>query len=165
MKWLIFLLLGVISAGVSRAAELLPIENQVSEAVASPGITVVHFWAPWCPNCRAELADHGWRDFLARNPKVNFIFISTWSDGQGDGRALLQRFGVGEQKNFRLLLHPNISRKDGERMTSFLGLPVSWLPATWVFREGKLRYALNYGEVRFPILQQLIDDSSEAWER
>lgn len=42
----------------------------------------------------------------------------------------------------------------GEEMTSFLGLPVSWLPSTWVFRDGKLRYALNYGEVSFPMLQQ-----------
>lgn len=61
---------------------------------------------------------------------------------------------MGGQKNFQLLLHPNPARKMGEEMTSFLGLPVSWLPSTWVFRDGKLRYALNYGEVSFPMLQQ-----------
>ena len=49
-------------------------------------------------------------------------------------------------------------------MTVFLGQPVSWIPTTWVFRDGNLRYALNYGELRFPLLQQLIRDSSDKWE-
>ena len=45
-----------------------------------------------------------------------------------------------------------------------LGIPISWIPSTWVFRQGKLRYAMNYGELRFPMLQQLVRDSSDAWE-
>jgi hypothetical protein len=42
-------------------------------------------------------------------------------------------------------------------------LPVSWIPTTWIFKAGDLRYALNYGEIRFPILQQLVADSNSDW--
>ncbi len=38
-----------------RAAEPLPIEKEVAEATRSEQVTVVHFWATWCSNCRAEL--------------------------------------------------------------------------------------------------------------
>lgn len=44
-------------------------------------------------------------------------------------------------------------------MTSFMGLRVGWIPSTWVFQNGRLRYALNYGQIRFPILQQLVEDA------
>jgi hypothetical protein len=77
---------------------------------------------------------------------------------------MLAKFGVGAEPNFQLLLHPNGSRKKGEKVTELLGMPVSWIPTTWIFRDGKLRYAMNYGELRFPMLQQLIRDSSDTWE-
>ena len=151
-------------AVVGGAAERLPIEDEVAEIVQLSKPTVVHFWAPWCPNCYAELKNKGWSNFIAANPDVNFVFVTTWTGDNGDGRAELAKQGVGGQKNFRLFLHPNTSRRDGEKMESFLGLPMLWLPATWVFRDGKLRYALNYGEVRFPILQQLVKDAASKWE-
>lgn len=150
-------------AVAARAAELLPIEQQVAEAIQGPKTTVVHFWAPWCPNCYAELKNAGWKTFIEANRDVTFIFVTTWTGDQGDGRAMLEKLGVGPQKNFQLLLHPNTSRRDSEKVRSFLGLPLTWLPATWVFREGQLRYALNYGEVRFPVLQQLLKDTAESW--
>jgi hypothetical protein len=49
----------------------------------------------------------------------------------------------------------------GEKVDELLGCPISWIPTTWVFRDGKLRYAMNYGELRFPMLQQLIRDSTD----
>lgn len=145
------------------AAELLPIEREVAKIVEQDKVTIVHFWAPWCSNCRAELAKAGWKNFIDANPDVEVIFITIWSDTQGDGRALLEQYGVGGQKNFRLLLHPNTSRRSGDKVGSFLGMPVSWVPTTWVFREGALRFALNYGEVRFSVLQQLVEDSADKW--
>jgi thiol-disulfide isomerase/thioredoxin len=150
----------VIAAG---AAELSGIEQQVAEAVKSPRTTVVHFWAPWCSNCNAELARNGWSKFIAKNPEVDFIFITIWRGTGDDGRALLEKNGVGAQKNFQFLVHPNAARQKPDRVSQFLGLPVSWIPTTWVFKEGELRFALNYGELRFPVLQQLIRDSSDKW--
>lgn len=141
-------------------------EQKIAAVVQAPKITVVHFWAPWCPNCKAELDSGGWKNAIARNPDVEFVFITTWNDGFGDGKALLAKYGLGGQKNFQLHLHPNGSRKDEEKLTRFLGLPVAWLPATWIFRSGKIRFALNYGELRFPMLQQLINDSAAGkWDR
>lgn len=165
MKTLVWLILLGCFLVPAHAAELLPIEKEVAEAIAPEKTTVVHFWAPWCPNCNEELASQGWTKFLAANGNVNVIFISVWSRDQGDGRALLEKHGIGRQKNFRMLLHPNTSTRADEKATSFLGLPLNWIPATWVFRAGKLRYALNYGELRFPILQQLVKDAEENWDR
>jgi thiol-disulfide isomerase/thioredoxin len=139
----------------------LPIEQTLAEATKSPKVTVVHFWAPWCPNCRNELANGGWSGFIAANPDVNFVFVTIWN--AKDGREVLERNGVGAEPNFQLLLHPNSSRRKGEMVSEVLGLPISWIPSTWVFRDGKLRYALNYGELHFPVLKQLIADTNGSW--
>jgi len=63
-------------AGLLRAAapSADPLEMQVTELVAGPQVTVVHFWAPWCPNCRAELDPAtGWAKFIAANPDVKVV--------------------------------------------------------------------------------------------
>jgi thiol-disulfide isomerase/thioredoxin len=163
-RWfLTFLVLGSILATGASAATFKTEEEQVAEAIKSPGVTVVHFWAPWNLNCNAELAKNGWSTFIDTNMETKFIFITSWHND--DGRALLEKNDIGKQANFQLLLHPNPSKKEGERFDKFLGLPVTWLPTTWVFRDGKLRYALSYGEVRFPLLQQLIRDADEKWAK
>jgi thiol-disulfide isomerase/thioredoxin len=144
-----------------RAAELDPIEQQVAEAVKSPKVTIVHFWATWCGNCKHEFASGGWNEFLKANPEVNVIFVCAWDDKPG--APALEKYGLGAQPNLTVLQHPNSSRKKETQMLSFMGLPMQWLPTTWVFRESKLRYALNYGEIRFPMLQQMVTDSLDKW--
>jgi thiol-disulfide isomerase/thioredoxin len=160
------ILLGIAAAApfAARAGDVpaASIDQQVAAAVSSPSVTVVHFWAPWCPNCRAELANGGWERFIAANPGVNFVFVTIWNPA--DGHEVLAANGVGGQANFRLLLHPNGSRVKGKMVDQALGIPISWIPSTWVFREGKLRYAMNFGELHFPMLQQLVRDSSDTWE-
>jgi thiol-disulfide isomerase/thioredoxin len=138
-----------------------PAEEQVLTAIKSPDISVVHLWAPWCSNCQAELKSGGWLKIIKANPEVKFHFVSVWNDGQ-DGRAMLQRFQIGDQANVRILADPGPRRGDS-KIKQFNGLPLSWIPTTWILKDGDLRYALNYGEVRFPLLQQLIEDSKSEW--
>lgn len=165
MRRLNFFLALVFGFSAANAAALLPVEEQVAGITRGEKVTVVHLWATWCSNCYSEISKpDGWAKFIADNPDVNIVFVTIWNGGQGDGRALLAKHGIGPQKNFQLVVHPNGARTDAERMRTFLGHEVNWTPATWVFREGKLRYALNYGEVRFSILQQLVKDAQEKWE-
>jgi thiol-disulfide isomerase/thioredoxin len=140
----------------------LAVEEQVAAAVKGPQVTVVHFWAPWCPNSKAELAKGAWSLFLATNTDVKFVFVTVRSTE--DGKALLLENGIGPQANLTLLHHPNHVRKGEGSIQTFMDIPMTWIPTTWVFRDGKLRYALNYGEVRFPLLQQLIRDAADPWE-
>lgn len=157
--------LAVVLISCAAAAADTPtslLEQRVAEATRSEKVTVVHFWAPWCPNCKSELANGGWSGFIAAHPDVNFIFITIWNPV--DGHELLERNGVGAEKNFQLLLHPNGARKGENKVSEVLGLPISWIPTTWIFRSGKLTYAMNYGELRFPVLDQLIRDSTDSWD-
>ncbi|MBX3737104.1 MAG: thioredoxin family protein [Candidatus Didemnitutus sp.] len=153
----------LLRAEAPTAPSLPPLEQEVGEIVAGPHVTIVHFWAPWCPNCRAEMTPDGWTKFIGANPDVKFVFLNIWHRGL-DPAPKLAAAGLGTQPNLKLLTHPNPTSKAGpERMNAFLGLPVTWLPTTWVFRAGRLRYALNYGEVRFDLLQTLVNDTNEKW--
>jgi thiol-disulfide isomerase/thioredoxin len=159
------LLLGLLllSAPLLRAADpAADLEQEVAALVARPDVTVVHFWAPWCSNCDAEMTKDGWAKFIAANPDVRFVFLNVWHRDQDPARKL-RAGGLGGQPNLVLRTHPNPASKGDGRLNTFLGLPLTWLPTTWVFREGRLRFALNYGEVRFPLLQQLISDTRGDW--
>ena len=46
---------------------------------------------------------------------------------------------------------------------TFLGLPVTWIPTTWVFREGHLATAFNYGEVTREQLDEAITGAQSDW--
>jgi thiol-disulfide isomerase/thioredoxin len=137
-----------------------PAEQQLSEAIKAPGLSIVHLWAPWCSNCQAELKSGGWLKTIKANPQVKFYFVSVWNGGE-DGRAMLTKFELATQPNVTILADPGPRGED--KIKRFLDLPVSWIPTTWVFKGGDLRYALNYGEVRFDVLQQFLADSNSEW--
>lgn len=138
-----------------------PAEQKILEAVKSPDLSVVHLWAPWCSNCQAELKSGGWLKMAKENPQVKFYFVSVWNDA-GDGRVLLQKFHITDQPNVTILADPGPRRGDN-KIKQFAGMPFSWIPTTWVYKGGDLRYALNYGEVRFDVLQQFLEDSKSEW--
>jgi thiol-disulfide isomerase/thioredoxin len=136
-------------------------EQQVLKGIKSPDLTVVHLWAPWCSNCQAELKNGGWLKMVKDNPQVKFYFVSIWNDG-GDGKPMLERFQIAGQPNVTILADSGPRRGDN-KIKQFAGMPVSWIPTTWVYEGGDLRYALNYGEVHFDVLQQLLEDSKSEW--
>jgi thiol-disulfide isomerase/thioredoxin len=137
-----------------------PAEQQLAEGVKAPGLSVVHLWAPWCSNCQAELKSGGWLKAVKENPQVKFYFVSVWNGGE-DGRAMLTKFEIASQPNVTILA--DSGPRGADRIKRFLDLPLTWIPTTWVFKGGDLRYALNYGEVRFDVLQQFLADSNSEW--
>lgn len=138
-----------------------PVEDQVAGAIKKPELHVVHLWAPWCSNCQAELKTGGWAKMIKANPQVKFYFVSVWNNGE-DGRAALAKFEITNQPNVTILADPG--PRGAGKIRKFLDLPLSWIPATWIFKGGDLRYALNYGEVRFDVLQQILADSNSEWD-
>ena len=145
---------------ISLRADPSPAEQKVLEATKSKDLSVVHLWAPWCSNCQTELKNGGWLKIVKDNPQVHFYFVSVWNGGE-DGRAMLKKFELADQPNLTILADPGPRGKD--HIKQFVGMPLSWIPATWVYKGGDLRYALNFGEVRFPVLQQFLEDSQSEW--
>src|SRR6476660_2407825 len=138
-----------------------PAVQKILEAIKSPDLSVVHLWAPWCSNCQAELKSGGWLKMAKENPKTRFIFVSVWNNGN-DGRAMLEKFGLTNQANVSITADPG-PRTGDAKIKQFAGLPLSWIPTTLIYQGGNLRYALNYGEIRFPVLQQFLADSESEW--
>ena len=165
LRSLIFVALAVNAANAQDDLDTklvpAPAEKTVLEATKSSALTVVHLWAPWCSNCQAELKSGGWAKMIKGNPQVKFYFVSVWNDG-GDGKSMLQRFQIVSQPNVTILADPGPRRGDG-KIKQFAGMPLSWIPTTWVYKDGNLYYALNYGEVRFDLLQQFLEDSNNEW--
>jgi thiol-disulfide isomerase/thioredoxin len=153
------ILTALIATASTRAAPAA--EQQVREAVKSPDLTVVHLWAPWCSNCQVELKGGGWLKMAKENPKTRFIFVSVWNNGN-DGRPMLEKFGLTNQANVTITADPG-PRSGDAKIKQFAGLPLSWIPTTLIYKGGDLRYALNYGEIRFPVLQQFLADSESEW--
>jgi thiol-disulfide isomerase/thioredoxin len=135
-------------------------EQKIAAAIKSPNLSVVHLWAPWCSNCQAELKSGGWLKMVNDNPQVKFYFVSVWNDGQ-DGHAMLEKFQITNQPNVTVLADPG--PRKGDKIKQFLGMPLAWIPTTWIYKDGDIRYALNYGEVRFDVLQQFLEDSKSEW--
>lgn len=158
-RFILFLSLSLIGLAPAFAADSA--EQQVVEAIKAPNVSVVHLWAPWCSNCKAELKSGGWTKMVKANPAVKFYFVSVWDKGD-DGRALLAQYELTNQPNVTILA--DLGPRGADHIKQFAGLPLSWIPSTWVFKGGNLFYAMNYGELHFPVLQQFIEDSGSSWE-
>ena len=74
---------------------------------------------------------------------------------------MLTKFEIAGQPNVIILSDPG--PRGADKIKRFLDLPLSWIPTTWIFKGGDLRYALNYGEIRFDVLQRCLADSNSEW--
>jgi len=158
MKNLVFVAFFVAGTSLFAAS---PAEQQLAEAIKAPNLSVVHLWAPWCSNCQAELKSGGWLKTVKEHPDVKFYFVSVWNSGE-DGKAMLTKYELAGQPNVTILADPG-PRKGDDKIKRFLDLPLSWIPTTWIYKGGDLRYALNYGEIRFDVLNQMFADSKSEW--
>ncbi len=141
-------------------------EAAVRATVETEGVHVVHLWAPWCGNSRAELAD-GLYEVVEAHPNVTFSFVTIWNDGR-DGAAMLARYGIAPTDDGRVTVAAQPDRGSSAdrdlRRRTFLGLPLTWTPTTWVFnRGGQLAYAFNYGEVSPEMLTLAIRHATDSW--
>ena len=135
-------------------------EAAVAAAIARDGVHVVHFWAPWCDNSTSEFSA-GWYEVVERHPEATFTFVTLWNDGEV-GESTLARYAIPAR--VRRLVVPGVQPPKGDRSTTFLGLPVTWIPATWVFnRNGQLATAFNYGEATPEQLDAAIEGAANAW--
>ncbi len=152
-------------ASVSPASgdSLTEAEKRVQEIISREGIHVVHFWAPWCDNSISELRN-GWYELIEQNEDVTFTFVTVWNDGR-DGSAELKKFAIPDHVLELTLPDYGPSEDKSRRRYAFLNLPLTWIPSTWIFQDsGKLAFALNYGEMEIPVLQQLIDVARKDWK-
>jgi thiol-disulfide isomerase/thioredoxin len=137
-------------------------ERKVQDLIEEDGLHVVHFWAPWCPNSKRELAN-GWAGLVADNPEVSFTFVTVWNDGEA-GAEMLDEYDLPDRVTE--VTQPDLGPSDQEanRRQSFLSHPVTWIPSTWIFHNnGELAFALNYGEMKMRTIQSLLDATRKNW--
>ena len=155
-------------APVDEAAMVAPMpdrtdaEQRVSEIIAQNGVHVVHFWAPWCPNSIAEL-DAGWSGLVADHPETSFTFVTVWNNGK-DGQSELDERALPERVEVLTQLDRGDSSDKSKRRKTFLDLPMTWIPTTWVFhKNGELAYAFNYGELDMAQVAKAIEQVRADW--
>lgn len=152
------------TAPLAPADDRTAAEAAVAATIAEPGVHVVVLWAPWCGNSRAQF-EAGLYEVVEAHPDVSFSFVTMWNGGR-DSADRLARFGIEASDRVAVLAQPDPTPELGRggRRATFLGLPVSWTPTTWVFnREGTLAYAFNYGETSPEMLATAIDHARDAW--
>ena len=142
------------------SSSLSTAEAAVRAQIAQDGVHVVHFGAPWCDNSLNELRA-GWYEVVDAHPEVSFTFVTIWNDGE-IGEDALTRFAIPARVTRLAVDGPRPLRED-RRMT-FLDLPVSWIPTTWVFnRNGLLATAFNHGEATPAQLNEAIEAAGRIW--
>lgn len=134
------------------------VDASLRETVSADGVHVVRVWAPWCDNSLNEHAPV-WaaHDALGAD---SVTFVTVWNDG-ASGLNVLESTGVVGVEEW-VVDGPKPEKPD--RRLTLLGLPVTWIPTTWVFnRGGLLATAFNYGEVGREQLAQAVEGARNNW--
>ena len=138
--------------------EHAPTDAALRETVAADGVHVVHVWAPWCDNSLNEHAPV-WADWRGLGADT-VTFVTVWNDG-ASGAEALRETGV---EGVRELVVPGPKPEKPDRRLTLLGLPVTWIPTTWVVnRGGLLATAFNYGEVSREQLAAAVEGARSGW--
>ena len=144
---------------------LSAVDAALRETVAADGVHVVHVWAPWCDNSLHEHAPV-WSDLARSENGISDLgadsvtFVTVWNEGES-GAATLAETGV---TGVRELVVDGPKPEKPDRRLTLLGLPVSWIPTTWVFnRNGLLATAFNYGEVSAEQLAEAVEGARSGW--
>lgn len=144
------------SVHVADHTSLTPTERKVLEIISGDGIHVIHFWSPRHERSISTLRD-GWFEFIETNGDAAFTFVAVWNDGK-TGENILEDFVILDRVEVLALPDYGPSDIEKNRRTSFLSLPLTWTPSTWIFHQnGTLAFAMNYGELGMSELQGLID--------
>ena len=146
---------------VAGAATRTSAEQAVAAQLEQDGVHVIHFWAPWCPNSVAELRN-GWYETIEEHPEVSFTFVTIWNDGEAAPETL-DKYAIPDRVTELTQADFGPSDDKEQRRKTFLDLPVTWIPTTWVFEGGELRYAFNYGELDMDQVEQAIEQTRADW--
>jgi len=96
---------------------------------------------------------------------VTFIFVTVFNDG-ALSEWVLEQHDIPDRVHTFAQPDYGASHRKANRRQSFLGLPLTWTPTTWIFnRRGKLAFAVNYGEVRPALMTALLDNVRADWSR
>ena len=135
-----------------------PTDAALREIVSADGVHVVHVWAPWCDNSLNEHAPV-WSDWRSLGAD-SVTFVTVWNEGES-GAATLRETGV---EGVEELVVPGPKPEKPDRRMRLLGLPVTWIPTTWVFnRNGLLATAFNHGEVSRDQLAAAVEGARSDW--
>ncbi len=116
---------------------------------------MVHVWAPWCDNSLHELAPVWAHDAGADS----VTFVTVWNEGRS-GAETLREHGVSAPE----IVMPGSKPEPPDRRMTLCGLPVTWIPTTWVFnRGGLLATAFNHGEITREQLAAAVDGARADW--
>ena len=134
------------------------VDAALREIVSADGVHLVHVWAPWCGNSLHELRPV-WAQHHALGAD-SVTFVTVWNDGE-DGSEVLEEHGV---RGIPEVVVPGAKPEKEDRRLALLGLPMTWIPTTWVFNcGGLLAYAFGYGEGTAARLAEAVRDARSGW--
>ena len=76
---------------------------------------------------------------------------------------MLERYGLLDKVTALAQPDHGPSRRNANRRRSFMDLPITWTPTTWIFHNGNLAAAFNYGEVDADLMTQMLGWVARDW--